>query len=344
MSHFARITALTCLLAAGSAPAMDLETLARKLATTYAGLKSFSVTAKVQSRFQDDFMKYREESGQSLLIHWPSSSGEYEYVAKDNMFGIDNKNWWGDGTVQTDKLEAWDGLTWQSLSRKDPKRPYLLIAQKRQGGQEAQAHVASPLGWGFSFLLAATARPSDGNFPEDDYQWRVTLDKMRDKRVWYAFSQRLKGQVQLIDYQEQPCWKFSVDGGIARGDRSTKIYYTIWLPWAAPVYPIKYECRRHDDNYLLGVSEVSEFCAAVDIGTGTPLRFPKKLRHTSYTSDPRWRNKVVSFNDVEFSDCQFNPPLSDDAFKIDREQASHVTFLDTGKMFYRDKKGNWRSQ
>jgi len=159
------------------------------------------------------------------------------------------------------------------------------------------------------------------------------LDKMRDKGRWQSLVPRLRGKVEVTEQQGQPCWTFCVDGGIALGDRSSKIYYKVWLPVAAPVYPIRYELRDQKDSYLWKTFEVIEFLEPVDIGAAMPLRFPQKTRAITYTTDPNWRGRTVEVRDREYTECQFNPPISDDEFKIDSRQASSITNKDTGRTY-----------
>ena len=77
----------------------------------------------------------------------------------------------------------------------------------------------------------------------------------------------------------------------------------------------------------------------MDIGAEAPLRFPRKLRNISYTTNSRWRGKVVRVIDIEFMECKFNPPLADDDFKIDPSQAHVLTHLDTGVVTQLKKSG-----
>src|SRR5688572_17187375 len=78
------------------ASAQDMDGLIRKLASTYQGLKSVSVTAKVQSSHPDDFMDYREERGSPMKIHRPSWSGDVTFFIQGSMVGSDKKFWWDD--------------------------------------------------------------------------------------------------------------------------------------------------------------------------------------------------------------------------------------------------------
>jgi hypothetical protein len=326
------------LLTASSSPAQEIESLARKLATTYEKLRGFSVTAKIQCQNPDDFMQFRKAAGTPFSVHWPSYHGYCKSFAHEGMFGCDKKLWWGDGKPMRDEMQAWDGLHWQSLNRNDPTSPTLDISRQRtqiRGG----VHLASPLEYAFPFLVTATARAYDGNRVKDDYLCRVTLDTMHDKRVWQSFAQRLTKKVVLVHHNKELCWKLTVEGGFARGDRSSQIQYTVWFPVEAPVYPRRFEARMNRTNDLMAIFEVAEFHEAVDLGADLPLRFPKKFNLTNFTTDSRWLNKPVQTQEYEFTECALNPSLSEDDFKIDYSQASLVRQLDSGQRIYRKREG-----
>ena len=331
-----------CLLTSRPAAAQDMETLARNLASTYEGLKTLSVTVNHSRRYEDYFMKYRKETGQAMLIPSPLTSGVVKYFAKGSWFGCDKRITWGDRTPECservmysnempmdDCREAWDGLTWQSLSRRNPDSITFEVARQRKGLLEKRVHVGSPLQDGFPFLLAPPPGVISAHTP-DGYRWHITLDKMRDKRTWQSLVPRLMGKVAMEERQGQPCWTFHVDGGICLGGKPEKVYYKVWLPVAAPVYPLRYEMRELATHRVCQAFEVTEFLEPVDIGAAMSLRFPKKTRTITYTCDPKWLDRTVSVIVNDYTDCQFNPPISDDEFKIDSRQASRITFADTG--------------
>jgi hypothetical protein len=317
----------------GPACAQDMEGIVRKLASTYQGLKSVSVTAKVQSSHPDDFMNYRKARGAPMKIHRPSWSGDAMFFIQGGMVASDKKFWWDDGTPMTDEIQAWDGLTWQWLNRRDPAGGRLNLSRKPTEIRGGVYH-ASPLEYGFPFIITAPARAFDGIRPEDGHLWHVTVDKLRDPMVWQSVVKRLKGKVTLFHYQGQPCWKFTIDGGYSLGSRSSQVDYVVWLPMAAPVYPVRLEIRVQGLNSLLGTVEVTEFREPVDIGTEIPLRLPGKLRLTYYTNDPLWRNKPVCVNDYEFTECKVNLPLTKDDFKIDTSLATSIKYLDSGQIIH----------
>jgi len=333
-----RAVQLTILMSSSvAAQHLLLEKLVHQASEAYQQLNSISLEVSYQNQYVDDFLKYRRDSGYPMDLYWPSSKGKAVYQNLiGNLFGCDRKVWWGDGTVHTDVRMAWDGIGFQSLNRKNPNGANLDVARKSQFWRMSDIHVASPLENGLQFLMAATSRSDNGNFPEDDHIWRVTLDRIRERERWLDLVRRLKGSVQVIDYKAQKCALFAVDGGVARGDRQSRIIYKIWLPVDAPTYPLRLETRTMDRNLLMGEMEVDEFHDGVGIGSGVKLRFPKKLHTLAYTLDPGYQNKPYRRMDFEFSEYTYNEKLKADDFKIDPALAKRVNFLDTGDFVIMD--------
>lgn len=320
----------------GGASAQDLTIIARQMSSFYADIQSISTTAKSRSDWLEDFVSYRQKAGWSVPAHVTTFSDD-SYAARGLMFTADIKSKWGNDAALNDTRYAWDGTHWQSLNRLAAVGPVLELSSKRSGGLEASAHRASIFEMGLPFLLVATPRELPGHLPEDDYQFRVTLDKVRDSRLWDSFARRLVGQIEPVTLAGQACLKFRIDGGVARGDRSTKIFYDIWLPANNPTFPVKHEMRSQVNDILMGRFEVTDFFDNISIVGKKVLGFPKRYRVTFFTDDPAWLNKPYQIDEFELSKCDFNAIISDDEFKIDPGQALRIDLLDTNQTIYVDK-------
>ncbi len=343
MRAVSTLISLAVVLLAVPAPARSLllENLVLQAHSAYEGLERFSVKVKYEWRYEDDFWRYRQNSKYPMDLHWPSGHGEALHQAKaDGLFVSDRKMWWEDGTLMTNERLAWDGLDFQRLNRFFPGSANLYLARKRQlwGVPAADAHRESPLTLGMRFLRLANPHVEQSGWQERAYLWNVSLDMLRQKKTWQDMLRRLRGDVEPVRYKGQHCLRFNVNSNPAPGERNPRSYCTVWLPVAAPSYPLRVEIRAIDTSYLWNEWEVDEFFDAVEIAPGSWLRFPKTIHQLNYTEDPNYRDRPYDRTEFDFSEYEFNGSSSEDVFKIDPALARRVHFLDTGKTISMDNK------